>query len=245
MAAVGIVFIPGMIEQILAGADPATATGYQIVVMLMVAAATALGSVTALLTGPTNDASDVRWSVPRQGPPRRPLPGDCSPHAEAPPRGSRGGACAKRVMRARCATRPAVPAARQPEARRLEQGARPRPAGLQAPPSRAPQVQAASAAGAGRGLDRRRRCRCGWCRSRRGGRRRGDRGRWCCSGNRRGCGCRSSVGRHRRRRGDSARLRRSASCRSPGSARRSARGRTTRARTLSRVRRTWRCPGRR
>lgn len=50
MAAVGIVFIPGMMAgQILAGADPVTATGYQIVVMLMVAAATALGSVTSLL----------------------------------------------------------------------------------------------------------------------------------------------------------------------------------------------------
>ncbi|MBE0476372.1 MAG: iron export ABC transporter permease subunit FetB [Coriobacteriia bacterium] len=50
MAAVGIVFIPGMMTgQILAGADPLQATGYQIVVMLMVAAATALGSVVALL----------------------------------------------------------------------------------------------------------------------------------------------------------------------------------------------------
>jgi len=50
MAAVGIVFIPGMMAgQILAGADPVTATSYQIVVMLMVAAATALGSVMALL----------------------------------------------------------------------------------------------------------------------------------------------------------------------------------------------------
>ncbi len=50
MAAVGIVFIPGMMAgQILAGADPVTATGYQIVVMLMVAAATALGSVVAVL----------------------------------------------------------------------------------------------------------------------------------------------------------------------------------------------------
>lgn len=49
MAAAGIVFIPGMMAgQILAGADPVTATGYQIVVMLMVAAATALGSVVAL-----------------------------------------------------------------------------------------------------------------------------------------------------------------------------------------------------
>jgi UDP-glucose/iron transport system permease protein len=50
MAAAGIVFIPGMMSgQILAGADPVTATGYQIVVMLMVAAATALGSLVALL----------------------------------------------------------------------------------------------------------------------------------------------------------------------------------------------------
>lgn len=50
MAAAGIVFIPGMMSgQILAGADPVVATGYQIVVMLMVAAATALGSLVALL----------------------------------------------------------------------------------------------------------------------------------------------------------------------------------------------------
>ncbi len=50
MAAVGIVFIPGMMTgQILAGVDPLEATGYQIVVMLMVAAATALGSVLAVL----------------------------------------------------------------------------------------------------------------------------------------------------------------------------------------------------
>jgi putative ABC transport system permease protein len=50
MAAAGVVFIPGMMAgQILAGADPVVATGYQIVVMLMVAAATALGSVLALL----------------------------------------------------------------------------------------------------------------------------------------------------------------------------------------------------
>lgn len=50
MAAAGIVFIPGMMTgQILAGADPLAAAGYQIVVMLMVAAATALGSVLAVL----------------------------------------------------------------------------------------------------------------------------------------------------------------------------------------------------
>lgn len=50
MAAAGLVFIPGMMAgQILAGADPVTATGYQIVVMLMVAAATALGSLVAVM----------------------------------------------------------------------------------------------------------------------------------------------------------------------------------------------------
>jgi putative ABC transport system permease protein len=50
MAAVGIVFIPGMMTgQILAGVDPVAATGYQIVVMLMVAAATALGSIAAVM----------------------------------------------------------------------------------------------------------------------------------------------------------------------------------------------------
>jgi putative ABC transport system permease protein len=49
MAAVGIVFIPGMMAgQILAGAEPLAATGYQIVVMLMVAAATAVGAVLAV-----------------------------------------------------------------------------------------------------------------------------------------------------------------------------------------------------
>lgn len=50
MAAAGVVFIPGMMTgQILAGADPVAATGYQIVVMLMVSAATAMGSVLAVL----------------------------------------------------------------------------------------------------------------------------------------------------------------------------------------------------
>jgi putative ABC transport system permease protein len=50
MAAVGIVFIPGMMTgQILAGVDPLTAAPYQIVVMLMVSAATALGAVVAVL----------------------------------------------------------------------------------------------------------------------------------------------------------------------------------------------------
>ncbi len=50
MAAAGIVFIPGMMTgQVLAGADPVAATKYQIVVMLMVSAATAMGSVLAVL----------------------------------------------------------------------------------------------------------------------------------------------------------------------------------------------------
>lgn len=50
MAAAGLVFIPGMMTgQVLAGADPLKAAYYQIVVMLMVSAATALGSVLAVL----------------------------------------------------------------------------------------------------------------------------------------------------------------------------------------------------
>lgn len=50
MAAAGIVFIPGMMTgQILAGADPIEATKYQIVVMLMVSAATAIGSIMAVV----------------------------------------------------------------------------------------------------------------------------------------------------------------------------------------------------
>ena len=50
MAAAGIVFIPGMMTgQILAGADPVEATKYQIVVMLMVAAAEIVGAALAVL----------------------------------------------------------------------------------------------------------------------------------------------------------------------------------------------------
>lgn len=46
MSAVGLVSIPGMMTgQLLAGADPIQATKYQIVVMLMVSAAAALGSM--------------------------------------------------------------------------------------------------------------------------------------------------------------------------------------------------------
>lgn len=50
LSAVGIVSIPGMMTgQILAGADPVMASHYQIVVMLMVASAVALGSLLAVL----------------------------------------------------------------------------------------------------------------------------------------------------------------------------------------------------
>jgi putative ABC transport system permease protein len=46
MSAVGLVAIPGMMTgQLLAGADPIEAAKYQIVVMLMISAATALGSM--------------------------------------------------------------------------------------------------------------------------------------------------------------------------------------------------------
>ena len=51
MCAVGIVFIPGMMTgQVLAGVDPAVAARYQIVVMLMISAATAVGAAVAVLT---------------------------------------------------------------------------------------------------------------------------------------------------------------------------------------------------
>jgi putative ABC transport system permease protein len=50
MAAAGVVFIPGMMTgQILAGADPIAASKYQIVVMLMIAAATSIGAISAVL----------------------------------------------------------------------------------------------------------------------------------------------------------------------------------------------------
>ena len=50
MAAAGVVFIPGMMTgQILAGADPVDATKYQIVVMLMIAAATAIGAIASVM----------------------------------------------------------------------------------------------------------------------------------------------------------------------------------------------------
>ncbi|TVM16258.1 iron export ABC transporter permease subunit FetB [Oceanidesulfovibrio indonesiensis] len=50
MMAVGLVFIPGMMTgQIIAGADPANAVRYQIVVMLMITASCALGSLGVVL----------------------------------------------------------------------------------------------------------------------------------------------------------------------------------------------------
>ncbi len=50
MLVVGVVFIPGMMTgQVLAGADPASAAKYQIVVMLMISASTALASIICLL----------------------------------------------------------------------------------------------------------------------------------------------------------------------------------------------------
>lgn len=50
LSAVGIVFIPGMMAgQVLAGADPLVAAPYQIVVMMMIATADVLGSVSAVI----------------------------------------------------------------------------------------------------------------------------------------------------------------------------------------------------
>lgn len=50
MAAAGVVFIPGMMTgQVLAGADPIDAAKYQIVVMLMIAAATAIGAIASVM----------------------------------------------------------------------------------------------------------------------------------------------------------------------------------------------------
>lgn len=52
MSAVGLVFIPGMMTgQLLAGADPITAAKYQIVVMLMISAATGIGAMTSVYWG--------------------------------------------------------------------------------------------------------------------------------------------------------------------------------------------------
>lgn len=61
MNAVGIVSIPGtMTGQILTGADPSMAARYQIVVMLMLSAATAIGSIIAVLLA-YSKAFDAQW----------------------------------------------------------------------------------------------------------------------------------------------------------------------------------------
>ncbi|MBN2847905.1 MAG: iron export ABC transporter permease subunit FetB [Coriobacteriia bacterium] len=50
MAAAGVVFIPGMMTgQVIAGADPLEAAKYQIVVMLMIAAATSIGAIASVM----------------------------------------------------------------------------------------------------------------------------------------------------------------------------------------------------
>ena len=52
MSAAGLVFIPGMMTgQVLSGTDPGVAASYQIVVLLMVSAATALGAAVAVAGG--------------------------------------------------------------------------------------------------------------------------------------------------------------------------------------------------
>lgn len=73
MAAVGIVFIPGMMTgQILAGVDPIDAARYQIVVMLMVSAATALGSIlTVLLSYRKRFDAEGVYRAPGDAPQRR------------------------------------------------------------------------------------------------------------------------------------------------------------------------------
>ncbi|MBE0617845.1 MAG: iron export ABC transporter permease subunit FetB [Proteobacteria bacterium] len=52
MGAAGVVFIPGMMTgQVLAGTDPRVAAAYQIVILLMIAAATAIGAAVAVVGG--------------------------------------------------------------------------------------------------------------------------------------------------------------------------------------------------
>lgn len=69
MNAVGIVSIPGMMTgQILSGTDPALAARYQIVVMLMLSAATALGAMMAVLLAYRRAySSDGRLVLPADG----------------------------------------------------------------------------------------------------------------------------------------------------------------------------------
>lgn len=52
MSAAGLVFIPGMMTgQILAGADPADAAKYQILIMFLIAGGTAIGALAAVILG--------------------------------------------------------------------------------------------------------------------------------------------------------------------------------------------------
>jgi putative ABC transport system permease protein len=52
MMVVGLVSLPGMMTgQILAGAEPMSAVRYQIVIMFLIAASTALGTSSAVLLG--------------------------------------------------------------------------------------------------------------------------------------------------------------------------------------------------
>jgi putative ABC transport system permease protein len=69
MMGVGIVFIPGMMTgQIVAGADPLVAVRYQIMVMLMLVASTAISTVVVvfLVRNRCFDAAD-RLVLPREG----------------------------------------------------------------------------------------------------------------------------------------------------------------------------------
>ncbi|RAL20742.1 iron export ABC transporter permease subunit FetB [Lujinxingia litoralis] len=67
MMVVGLVSLPGMMTgQILAGADPADAVAYQILIMFMIAAATALGTITlCLLTFRrlAHPMARLRWDI--------------------------------------------------------------------------------------------------------------------------------------------------------------------------------------
>jgi len=86
MNAVGIVSIPGMMTgQILSGTDPALAARYQIVVMLMLSAATALGAMLAVLcfwrTGALTPPTGA-WCYPqmeKDGPEAVPLRSHATP----------------------------------------------------------------------------------------------------------------------------------------------------------------------
>jgi len=71
MAATGLVSLPGMMTgQILAGADPADAVAYQIMIMFMIAAATAMGVIILCLVAfwvIADPEERVRWGRVREG----------------------------------------------------------------------------------------------------------------------------------------------------------------------------------